>query len=42
MKIKHPQAGVSARMLKIELDNARIIAGLEDVEGPGIIIKLMI
>ena len=31
---------VSARMLKIELDNARIIAGLEDVEGPGIIITL--
>jgi uncharacterized protein YlxW (UPF0749 family) len=31
---------VSARLLKIELDNARIIAGLEDVEGPGIIITL--
>ena len=31
---------VSARLLKIELDNARIIAGLEDVEGPGIMITL--
>jgi uncharacterized protein YlxW (UPF0749 family) len=30
----------SARLLKDELDNARIIAGLEDVEGPGIIINL--
>mgnify|MGYP000468079362 CR=1 FL=1 len=30
----------SARLLKDELDNARIIAGLEDVEGPGIIITL--
>ncbi|MDF2839588.1 MAG: hypothetical protein K0Q99_359 [Clostridia bacterium] len=31
---------VSAKMLKAELDNARIIAGLEDVEGPGVIITL--
>jgi uncharacterized protein YlxW (UPF0749 family) len=31
---------VSSRLLKIELDNARIIAGLEDVEGPGITITL--
>ncbi|HYE10175.1 MAG TPA: DUF881 domain-containing protein [Patescibacteria group bacterium] len=31
---------VSAKLLKAELDNARIIAGLEDVEGPGIIITL--
>lgn len=30
----------SAKMLKAELDNARIIAGLEDVEGPGITILL--
>ena len=30
----------SSRLLKIELDNARIIAGLEDVEGPGLIITL--
>ena len=28
------------RMLKQELDNARIIAGLEDVEGPGITVEL--
>lgn len=31
---------LSAKMLKSELDNARIIAGLEDVEGPGITIVL--
>lgn len=31
---------VSAKMLKTELDNARIMAGLEDVEGPGVIIIL--
>lgn len=31
---------VSAKLLKDELDNARIIAGLEDVEGPGITITL--
>lgn len=31
---------VSAKMLKDELDNARIMAGLEDVQGPGIIITL--
>jgi uncharacterized protein YlxW (UPF0749 family) len=31
---------LSAKMLKTELDNARIIAGLEDVEGPGITITL--
>jgi uncharacterized protein YlxW (UPF0749 family) len=31
---------VSAKMLKAELDNARILAGLEDVEGPGVIITL--
>lgn len=31
---------VSAKLLKTELDNARIIAGLEDVEGPGILITL--
>lgn len=31
---------VSAKMLKTELDNARILAGLEDVQGPGITIVL--
>lgn len=31
---------VSAKMLKSELDVARISAGLEDVEGPGIIVNL--
>jgi uncharacterized protein YlxW (UPF0749 family) len=31
---------VSAKLLKTELDNARIMAGLEDVEGPGILITL--
>lgn len=31
---------VSAKMLKTELDNARIIAGLENVEGPGITVVL--
>lgn len=31
---------VSAKMLKTELDNARIMAGLEDVEGSGIVITL--
>lgn len=31
---------VSAKMLKSELDNARIMAGLEDVEGPGVQITL--
>lgn len=30
----------SAKILKTELDNARIIAGLEDVQGPGIMIKV--
>jgi len=30
------QGSVSAKILKTELDQARIIAGLEDVEGPGI------
>jgi len=31
---------VSAQMLKNELDDARIIAGLEDVHGPGITVTL--
>jgi uncharacterized protein YlxW (UPF0749 family) len=31
---------VSAKMLKTELDNARIIAGLENVNGPGVLITL--
>ncbi len=30
------QGSNSAKMLKAELDNARILAGLEDVEGPGV------
>lgn len=30
----------SAQLIKKELDNARVLAGLEDVQGPGIIIKL--
>lgn len=30
------QGSISAKILKQELDEARIIAGLEDVEGPGI------
>lgn len=31
---------VSAKMLKNELDKARIVAGLEDVQGPGITVTL--
>lgn len=34
------QSSVSAKLLKDELDKARILAGLEDVEGPGIIVTL--
>ncbi|MFZ5352673.1 MAG: DUF881 domain-containing protein [Bacillota bacterium] len=30
------QGSMSAKILKSELDNARVIAGLEDVEGPGV------
>ncbi len=34
------QGSNSAKILKEELDNARIIAGLEDVEGPGVTIVI--
>jgi uncharacterized protein YlxW (UPF0749 family) len=34
------QSSVSAKLIKDELDKARILAGLEDVEGPGIVVTL--
>lgn len=34
------QSSVSAKLIKKELDKARLLAGLEDVEGPGIIVTL--
>lgn len=34
------QGSTTAKLIKKELDTARIIAGLEDVEGPGIIMVL--
>lgn len=34
------QGSTTAKLIKKELDNARIIAGLEDVEGPGVTVVL--
>ncbi len=34
------QGSITAKMLKKELDNVRILAGLEDVQGPGITVKV--